>query len=98
MTADPMVRDVIQISSNRRFKFQKRCQLLIATSIYDEKRLLAILEIARVLVRFNQLAGRIVNANYSGVRATEKVRVVNGVSYSIFAAQQRAPKWKRIRD
>jgi hypothetical protein len=44
-----------------------------------------------------QLASRIVNANYS-VRAAEKVRVVNGVSYSIFAAQQRAPKWKRIRD
>ena len=51
-----------------------------------------------MLVCFDQLASRIVNANYSGVRATEKVRVVNGVSYGIFAAQQRAPKWKRIRE
>jgi hypothetical protein len=55
-------------------------------------------KIACVLVHCDQLASRIVNANYSGVRAIEEVRVVNGVSYSIFATQQRAPKWKRIRD
>ena len=31
MTADPMAGDVIQISSNRRFEFQKRGQLFIGT-------------------------------------------------------------------
>jgi hypothetical protein len=55
-------------------------------------------EVARVLVRFDQLASCIVNANYSDVRATEEIRVVNGVSYSLFATQQHAPKWKRIRE
>jgi hypothetical protein len=44
-------------------------------------------KIACVLVHCDQLASRIVNANYSGVRATEKLRVGDSVSYSVFASQ-----------
>jgi hypothetical protein len=51
-----------------------------------------------VPVYFDQFTLYIVNANYSSVRTTEKLRVVNGVSLWILAGQQRAPKWKRVGD